>query len=218
MGRIPPILHSGFDYVNETGEGGKSPLQNLSSQRIKRYARKKPASGSLSKTHQLSRLWTGCWMGKAEPGPGRVWRISRKVPRFLSTCRGIQERSPVWEGAARPGKRPQAQRQTGWSRRGQRSLPFPATGTEGLPSLSVPLRLTVPPFRQDLGEGKLDSPYLHARRKLENLLNKSMRIRMTDGRTLVGCFLCTDRDCNVILGSAQEYLKPTGECWPSLPP
>ncbi|XP_041094332.1 N-alpha-acetyltransferase 38, NatC auxiliary subunit [Polyodon spathula] len=45
--------------------------------------------------------------------------------------------------------------------------------------------------------------------KLENLLNKSMRIHMTDGRTLVGLFLCSDRDCNVILGSAQEFLKPT---------
>ncbi|KAJ6654882.1 hypothetical protein lerEdw1_006353 [Lerista edwardsae] len=65
------------------------------------------------------------------------------------------------------------------------------------------------PYPGDLGEEKVDSPYLHARCKLENLLNKSMRIRMTDGRTLVGCFLCTDRDCNVILGSAQEYLKPT---------
>ncbi|XP_075764221.1 N-alpha-acetyltransferase 38, NatC auxiliary subunit isoform X2 [Pelodiscus sinensis] len=54
-----------------------------------------------------------------------------------------------------------------------------------------------------------DSPYAHARHKLETLLNRNMRIRMTDGRTLVGCFLCTDRDCNVILGSAQEYLKAT---------
>ncbi|XP_054850934.1 N-alpha-acetyltransferase 38, NatC auxiliary subunit [Eublepharis macularius] len=58
-------------------------------------------------------------------------------------------------------------------------------------------------------EDKGESSYQRSRRKLENLLNKSMRIRMTDGRTLVGCFLCTDRDCNVILGSAQEYLKPT---------
>ncbi|XP_047453656.1 N-alpha-acetyltransferase 38, NatC auxiliary subunit [Mugil cephalus] len=48
-----------------------------------------------------------------------------------------------------------------------------------------------------------------ARHKLEGLLNKNMRIRMTDGRTLVGLFLCTDRDCNVILGSAQEFLKST---------
>uniref|UniRef100_V9LD89 LSM domain-containing protein 1 n=1 Tax=Callorhinchus milii TaxID=7868 RepID=V9LD89_CALMI len=51
--------------------------------------------------------------------------------------------------------------------------------------------------------------YPHSRQMLEGLLNKSMRIRMTDGRTLIGLFLCTDRDCNVILGSAQEYLKPT---------
>ncbi|XP_062904956.1 N-alpha-acetyltransferase 38, NatC auxiliary subunit isoform X1 [Mobula hypostoma] len=55
-----------------------------------------------------------------------------------------------------------------------------------------------------------DGSYSHARHTLESLLNKSMRIRMTDGRTLIGLFLCTDRDCNVILGSAQEYLKPTG--------
>ncbi|XP_066578746.1 N-alpha-acetyltransferase 38, NatC auxiliary subunit [Amia ocellicauda] len=53
------------------------------------------------------------------------------------------------------------------------------------------------------------SAYSLARQKLEHLLNKSMRIRMTDGRTLVGLFLCTDRDCNVILGSAQEFLKST---------
>ncbi|XP_019713976.1 N-alpha-acetyltransferase 38, NatC auxiliary subunit isoform X1 [Hippocampus comes] len=46
-----------------------------------------------------------------------------------------------------------------------------------------------------------------AREKLQRLLNKNMRIRMTDGRTLVGLFLCTDRDCNIILGSAQEFLK-----------
>lgn len=50
-----------------------------------------------------------------------------------------------------------------------------------------------------------------ARQKLEGLLNKNMRIRMTDGRTLVGLFLCTDRDCNVILGSAQEFLKSAGQ-------
>merc|ERR1712071_165391 len=28
---------------------------------------------------------------------------------------------------------------------------------------------------------------------------------MTDGRTLIGQFLCTDRDCNIILGSCYEY-------------
>uniref|UniRef100_A0A8D2G201 N-alpha-acetyltransferase 38, NatC auxiliary subunit n=1 Tax=Theropithecus gelada TaxID=9565 RepID=A0A8D2G201_THEGE len=57
-----------------------------------------------------------------------------------------------------------------------------------------------------------DSAAARARQQLEALLNKTMRIRMTDGRTLVGCFLCTDRDCNVILGSAQEFLKPSGQC------
>jgi small nuclear ribonucleoprotein (snRNP)-like protein len=31
---------------------------------------------------------------------------------------------------------------------------------------------------------------------------------MTDGRVLIGVFLCTDRDGNVILGSCSEYLKP----------
>nr|CAI5861913.1 unnamed protein product [Callosobruchus analis] len=40
---------------------------------------------------------------------------------------------------------------------------------------------------------------------------------MTDGRVLIGVFLCTDRDANIILGSCSEYLpqningKPTNE-------
>ncbi|XP_019898905.1 N-alpha-acetyltransferase 38, NatC auxiliary subunit isoform X2 [Esox lucius] len=55
--------------------------------------------------------------------------------------------------------------------------------------------------------GELSLSSSRGRQKLESLLNKNMRIRMTDGRTLVGLFLCTDRDCNVILGSAQEFLK-----------
>uniref|UniRef100_A0A8C7SCN6 Sm domain-containing protein n=1 Tax=Oncorhynchus mykiss TaxID=8022 RepID=A0A8C7SCN6_ONCMY len=57
------------------------------------------------------------------------------------------------------------------------------------------------------GGDELSSSSSRVRQKLESLLNKNMRIRMTDGRTLVGLFLCTDRDCNVILGSAQEFLK-----------
>uniref|UniRef100_A0A8C7FXE9 N-alpha-acetyltransferase 38, NatC auxiliary subunit n=1 Tax=Oncorhynchus kisutch TaxID=8019 RepID=A0A8C7FXE9_ONCKI len=57
------------------------------------------------------------------------------------------------------------------------------------------------------GQSELSSSSSRVRQKLESLLNKNMRIRMTDGRTLVGLFLCTDRDCNVILGSAQEFLK-----------
>ena len=49
-----------------------------------------------------------------------------------------------------------------------------------------------------------------ARLKLESWLNKNMKIEMTDGRTLIGIFLCTDRGRNVILGSCSEYLKTDG--------
>lgn len=42
--------------------------------------------------------------------------------------------------------------------------------------------------------------------KLRSWLNKSLRIQMSDGRILIGVFLCTDRDANVILGSCSEYL------------
>ncbi|KAM7026315.1 LOW QUALITY PROTEIN: N-alpha-acetyltransferase 38, NatC auxiliary subunit-like [Acridotheres tristis] len=55
------------------------------------------------------------------------------------------------------------------------------------------------------GRGSRGPP--RGRQRLEALLNRSLRIRMSDGRTLVGLFLCTDRQSNVILGSAQEFLK-----------
>uniref|UniRef100_A0A1B6JYY9 Sm domain-containing protein n=1 Tax=Homalodisca liturata TaxID=320908 RepID=A0A1B6JYY9_9HEMI len=44
--------------------------------------------------------------------------------------------------------------------------------------------------------------------KLQSWINKHMKIEMTDGRVLIGMFLCTDRDGNVILGSCSEYLNP----------
>ncbi|XP_074652527.1 N-alpha-acetyltransferase 38, NatC auxiliary subunit-like [Tubulanus polymorphus] len=50
----------------------------------------------------------------------------------------------------------------------------------------------------------VDTP---GRKILRSWLNKTMRIKMTDGRVLIGAFMCTDRDRNVILGSCQEYLK-----------
>ena len=37
-----------------------------------------------------------------------------------------------------------------------------------------------------------------------------MKIEMTDGRTLCGSFMCTDRDNNIILGSCTEHLQPDG--------
>ena len=49
------------------------------------------------------------------------------------------------------------------------------------------------------------------KRKLQSWLNKRMKIEMSDGRTLIGIFLCTDCHQNVILGSCSEYLKPNGK-------
>ena len=42
---------------------------------------------------------------------------------------------------------------------------------------------------------------------LKSYLNKNMKIKLTDGRILIGIFLCTDKDANVILGSCAEHLK-----------
>ena len=44
------------------------------------------------------------------------------------------------------------------------------------------------------------------KRKLELWLNSHLKIKMSDGRTLTGAFLCTDRDANIILGVCSEYL------------
>lgn len=43
--------------------------------------------------------------------------------------------------------------------------------------------------------------------KLRSWLNKTFKVEMSDGRILIGVFLCTDRDANVILGSCSEYLS-----------
>merc|ERR1719376_412291 len=45
-----------------------------------------------------------------------------------------------------------------------------------------------------------------SREFFQGLLNKLLRVKLTDGRVLVGQFLCTDRDANVILGSCAEYV------------
>ena len=41
---------------------------------------------------------------------------------------------------------------------------------------------------------------------LNKWLNKSMKIEITDGRVLIGTFVCTDMQANIILGSCQEYI------------
>lgn len=45
------------------------------------------------------------------------------------------------------------------------------------------------------------------RRRLRQWLNRYLKIEMTDGRNLVGVFLCTDQSMNVILGNCSEYLR-----------
>jgi len=45
------------------------------------------------------------------------------------------------------------------------------------------------------------------RKMLRSYLNKNMKIKLTDGRILIGIFLCTDKDANVILGTCDEYLN-----------
>ncbi|XP_032236436.1 N-alpha-acetyltransferase 38, NatC auxiliary subunit-like isoform X3 [Nematostella vectensis] len=48
------------------------------------------------------------------------------------------------------------------------------------------------------------------RKELESWLNKLMRVKISDGRTLIGSFLCTDKDRNIILGSCQEFVGTPG--------
>lgn len=45
------------------------------------------------------------------------------------------------------------------------------------------------------------------RARLQLWLYRSMRIVMTDGRILIGIFLCTDSAANVIMGVCSEYTK-----------
>jgi small nuclear ribonucleoprotein (snRNP)-like protein len=43
--------------------------------------------------------------------------------------------------------------------------------------------------------------------RLQSLLNKTFKVKISDGRTLIGVFLCTDSERNIILGSCQEYIN-----------
>ncbi|RDD42425.1 N-alpha-acetyltransferase 38, NatC auxiliary subunit [Trichoplax sp. H2] len=40
---------------------------------------------------------------------------------------------------------------------------------------------------------------------LDKLLNKLLQVHLSDGRVVVGNFMCTDRELNIILGQCQEY-------------
>ena len=53
-------------------------------------------------------------------------------------------------------------------------------------------------------------------RFIKGLVNKMLRIQISDGRVLIGSLLCTDRDQNLIMGGAAEYWHDeTGE-WVTL--
>ncbi|XP_075260570.1 uncharacterized protein LOC142352087 [Convolutriloba macropyga] len=41
---------------------------------------------------------------------------------------------------------------------------------------------------------------------IRSCLNKQFAVTITDGRVMVGDFLCTDKDANIILGGTQEYV------------
>jgi len=51
-------------------------------------------------------------------------------------------------------------------------------------------------------------PKTAGRLRLESYLNKTVRVVMTDRRTLIGVFWCTDREANVILGNCMEHMPP----------
>ena len=40
---------------------------------------------------------------------------------------------------------------------------------------------------------------------VKSLINKTLRVQISDGRVLVGALLCTDRDQNLIMGGASEF-------------
>ena len=51
------------------------------------------------------------------------------------------------------------------------------------------------------------SSYESAKRLLTSYLNKRMRIAISDGRVIDGNFLCTDKDCNIVLSNCEEFLS-----------
>lgn len=50
-----------------------------------------------------------------------------------------------------------------------------------------------------------------SRAKLQLWLYRAMRIVITDGRILIGIFLCTDSKANIILGVCTEYTQNEGD-------
>ncbi|KAF6032820.1 hypothetical protein EB796_008865 [Bugula neritina] len=53
------------------------------------------------------------------------------------------------------------------------------------------------------------STIMDGRSKLQQWLNQTLRVEITDGRLLIGVFSCTDKDANIILSQCDEFL-PAG--------
>lgn len=60
-------------------------------------------------------------------------------------------------------------------------------------------------------EHPADAFVSEGRAKLQSWLYRTLRIQLTDGRILIGNFLCTDSEANVILGMCMEDTDDGGE-------
>lgn len=65
--------------------------------------------------------------------------------------------------------------------------------------------------KEEIVKAMLDKKLSPGRAKLQLWLYRTLRIVMTDDRVLIGVFLCTDSDANVILGVCSEYAPYGGE-------
>jgi small nuclear ribonucleoprotein (snRNP)-like protein len=55
-----------------------------------------------------------------------------------------------------------------------------------------------------------DPPVSPSKELLQGWLNKIIKVKISDGRRLIGSFLCTDQEMNIILGSCQEFVYGEG--------
>lgn len=61
-----------------------------------------------------------------------------------------------------------------------------------------------------MSEEVLSPPISPSKALLQSWLNKIMKVKISDGRRLIGSFLCSDKDMNMILGSCQEFVYGEG--------
>lgn len=64
--------------------------------------------------------------------------------------------------------------------------------------------------RQAIEKAVRNKQITPSRARLQLWLYRAMRIVITDGRILIGVFLCTDSKANIILGVCTEYTRNEG--------